>query len=144
MLFQTTLPLRFWSKVLVCENGCWKWTSCIDAYGYAQVWMAGKARRAHRVAYLALIGLVPEGRILDHLCNKKSCVNPFHLKPTTHRENILRGSGLAAQNVRKTHCPRGHPLSGANLYRNPTTGYRCCRKCVSEQHRTRWQERRLR
>jgi len=34
----------------------------------------------------------------------------------------------------KTHCLRGHPLSGENLYVDPKYGHRKCREC-----RRRWQ-----
>jgi HNH endonuclease len=78
---------RFWEKVEQGE-GCWLWTGAIDR-GYGQfVWNGRK--RAHRVAYELIIGPIPEGLELDHLCRNKSCVRPEHLEPVTKAENIRR------------------------------------------------------
>jgi hypothetical protein len=72
---------------------------------------------------------------IDHLCRVRHCVNPAHMEPVTPRENILRSPvALAAINARKTHCPQGHPLSGANLYRTPQ-GFRACRECRRKSDR---------
>lgn len=80
---------------------------------------------AHRVAYEEIMGPVPEGLELDHLCRTRSCVNPSHLEPVTHRENMNRGD-VATR--RKTHCPKGHPYDEENtgIY----NGYRNCRACA--------------
>lgn len=75
-------------------------------------------------------GPIPEGLVIDHLCRNRGCVNPDHLEAVTQRENILRGEGLAAANARKTHCPKGHPYSGENLYVVPSSGRRQCRICA--------------
>jgi hypothetical protein len=45
---------------------------------------------AHRAFYEAHRGAITE-RDLDHLCRVRRCVNPDHLEPVSHRENIIRG-----------------------------------------------------
>jgi len=50
-----------------------------------------KGTIAHKFAYQAIIGPIPPGRELDHLCDNKLCVNPSHLEPVTHQENVIRG-----------------------------------------------------
>jgi hypothetical protein len=50
-----------------------------------------KGVAAHKFAYQAIVGPVPKGRELDHLCENKLCVNPAHLEPVTHQENVIRG-----------------------------------------------------
>jgi hypothetical protein len=62
-----------------------------------------------------LVGPIPEGKQLDHLCRNRACINPEHLEPVTAKENILRGESFSAKNARKTHCIHGHELSGDNL-----------------------------
>lgn len=75
--------------------------------------MAGGRRRAvlaHRLAYEILVGPVPAGLTLDHLCRNRACMNPAHLEPVTMRANVLRGEAPAARQARRTHCRHGHPL----------------------------------
>jgi hypothetical protein len=100
---------RFWSLVgsggsLPLPPGlgpCWLWKGHVGPNGYGY---AGKGKLAHRVVYEALVGPIPDGLDLDHLCRVRACVNPAHLEPVTRAENLWRGA-LA----RLTACPRGHP-----------------------------------
>lgn len=94
---------------------CWIWTGWVNPEGYGRVVFKGKRYQAHRLVYEKLVGLIPKGLQLDHLCRNKSCVNPEHLEPVTAKENTLRGNGQSAVNLRKTHCIRGHRLDGDNL-----------------------------
>lgn len=120
------------------ETGCWNWTGSVVRTGYGQIKVRkGLVQRTHRVMYEALVGPIPEGLDLDHLCRNRRCMNPEHLEPVTERENALRGQGPAARNAMKTHCPRGHPYSGGNLYIIPSTGGRMCRTCSKEGERRR-------
>lgn len=106
------------------NSGCWLWTASVNEKGYGAFKLNGKAVSAHRFAYEAFVGPIPEGLHIDHLCRVPCCVNPTHMEPVTSRENRLRGKD---GNTKKTHCPKGHPYSGDNLYvRN---GRRHCRAC---------------
>lgn len=134
------LPSRFWAKVSVDETtGCWAWTGAATrpgSDGYGQIRVAGKTILSHRFAYETLVGPVPAGLDLDHVCRTRRCANPAHLEPVTRAENVKRGAahGTYGRAERaKTHCPQGHPYAGANLYVNPTTGKRKCRECQSER-----------
>lgn len=119
---------RFWPKVSR-SDGCWEWTgSCFIPQGYGRFWMGGtKYVRAHRFAYELLVGPIPDGLVLDHLCRNRKCVRPDHLEPVTQGENVLRGVGLPAVNVAKTHCIHGHEFTEANTYRCGNA--RNCRAC---------------
>jgi hypothetical protein len=79
------------------NTGCWLWTGTVMPAGYGTMKVGGQQRLAHRVAYEAFIGPVPDGLVLDHLCRVRSCVNPWHLQPVTNRENILRGVGVTSR-----------------------------------------------
>lgn len=119
---------RFWAKVdLNGPGGCWLWTAGTCPEGYGKFSLNGRSVYAHRTAYEWLVGAIPEGLHIDHLCRVRSCVNTAHLEPVTVGENIRRGqtgSNMAA----KTHCPQGHEYAGANLIVE-RRGKRACREC---------------
>jgi len=142
------LPLRFWGKVRVLENGCWEWAGGRRrGYGQFYIGPAGKVSQAHRSAFEALVGQIPDGLTLDHRCHNndincpgglnchhRACVNTAHLEPLTHRENILRGRNHVARQAKQTRCVRGHAFSGANTYwkvRRDGRKYRTCRLCMA-------------
>jgi hypothetical protein len=125
------LPPRFWQHVTRSETGCWTWTGrLVDGYGYVQV--NGLRTRAHRHTYTAAAGPIPDGLVIDHTCRNRSCVRPDHLRAVTHRANILepRAQGMGRQNLDKTHCPKGHPYTPENTYREShDRPWRRCRTC---------------
>lgn len=129
-----TLEERFWAKVEK-SDGCWLWTGAKTTTGYGSVWLDGRSVKAHRVAYELLVGRIPDGLTIDHLCRVRLCVNPAHLEPVTNRENTLRSpQSEASVNARKTHCPKGHPYEGRNLRvwvnkQRPTMVQRRCVMC---------------
>ena len=112
---------KLWSNIDVGHPaGCWEWTGSIAKTGYGQISIGARGRRrvlgAHRVVYQQLVGPI-RSDAMDHLCRNTICVNPDHLEPVTHAENILRGYGFSAKNARKIACPAGHPYVKANLVR---------------------------
>jgi hypothetical protein len=123
-------------------NGCHVWIGYRTDDGYAAAKVDGHNRMVHRVRYEREIGPIPEGMVLDHyVCNNgpNGCCNPHHCRPTTQRENVLRSGGLGAQRLAKTHCPKGHPLSGDNLVESTYQRYgrRECRTCHNERGKLR-------
>ena len=128
------LPARFWDKVQPCPmSGCWIWIGHARRYGGFN--LDGEHRKAHRVAYEALVDVIPSGLELDHRCRVTVCVNPAHLEAVTHRENVLRGNALAAQNARRTHCARGHELTIVGVDARSGHPERRCRVCQREYRR---------
>jgi hypothetical protein len=118
----------FWLRVNKTDS-CWTWTGKKRA-GYGRLKVDGRQLSAHRVAYELLIGPIPDGAQLDHLCRNRACVNPGHLEPVTARTNILRGEGLAAKEAAQKRCFRGHLLEGGNLIAVPSRpNARYCREC---------------
>lgn len=134
---------RFWSKV--DKTGpippdaphlgrCWIWLTKSNA-PYGDFRVGHRTIKAYRFAYELLIGPVPAGLDLDHLCRITLCVNPDHLEPVTRAENTIRGLGGINQAI-KTHCPQGHPYDEANTHRTKVGG-RACRACARERERVR-------
>jgi len=95
---------RFLAKVDLDPSGCWLWTSALDTAGYGRFYLNGRLVAAHGLAYDMFVGPVGEGLELDHLCRVRNCVNPRHLEPVTHRENILRGETFMAAHYRGVDC----------------------------------------
>jgi hypothetical protein len=124
-------------------DGCWNWTATEQSWGtrgYGRTHIRGNRgvrKLAHRFVYEILVGEIPEGLVLDHLCRNRLCVNPAHLEPVTNRENILRGDGITARQARQTHCKRGHPFDEQNTRRYIWLGTerRSCRACARDYHR---------
>ena len=74
------------------EDECWLWQGALTERGYGVIQL-GRGRgtaKAHRVVYEALVGPIPEGMTLDHLCFNPACVNPAHLDPCSREENTRR------------------------------------------------------
>jgi hypothetical protein len=111
------------------NTGCWLWLGSGNQYGYGRMLINRQSFLAHRVSYEIHKGPIPDGLELDHLCRVRCCVNPDHLEPVTHEENVRRGGRML-----NTACPSGHPFSPENTWINPKTGWRQCRKCNLENY----------
>jgi hypothetical protein len=80
---------RFWSKVDK-SGDCWLWTAAIDkGYGSFTI-RRGEKAKAHRYAYQELVGPIPVGLTLDHLCRNRACVNPAHLEALSKSDHRVR------------------------------------------------------
>lgn len=142
-------PLRFWPKVN--KNGpipeyrpdlgpCWLWTGCL-ATGYGRFLDDNhKVVQAHKFSLVLANGCEPPADLdIDHLCRIRSCVNPTHLESVTRRINLLRGQTIVSAQTKRSSCPHGHPLTGANVYH--WRGHRTCKACRLRRNRE-WVRRR--
>ncbi len=145
-----SLEDRFWAKVNKAGpipegrpelGNCWDWTGRPNEEGYGSLLVGGrkgKQERAHRVGYELVVGPIPAGLVLDHLCRRTSCVRYSHLDPCTQAVNIARGKAPAAlgeanrQRRERTHCKHGHEFTAANTTIRHN-GCRTCKACARER-----------
>lgn len=119
------------SKEVNIED-CWLYARVVDKRGYGtiSVWLKDEKRMttccAHRVMYENMVGAIPEGLELNHLCEVKTCINPDHLEAITHKQNMWY-----SQPFGDNRCKRGHELTEDNVYTwyKNTSLHRQCRKC---------------
>lgn len=128
-------------------TGCLIWTGAkhnVKGYGYFTFNKPVRMMRgAHRASYVLFVGPIPDGHDIEHRCHTddptctagnacphRPCVEPSHLEPVSHRENVLRSPHtLTGRQARQTHCKFGHEFTLANTKRMPNGG-RACRVCV--------------
>lgn len=139
---------RFWPKVN--QNGpvpayrpdlgpCWLWTGArhrppaknSTTLGYGSFSIGGTPIVAHVFAYQRLVGPIPAGYEVDHLCRNSLCVRPDHLEAVTPEVNMER--------TRRPVCKHGHAMVGDNVYITPGTTKRNCRQCNIERAQQ-WRE----
>lgn len=125
-----------WSLFRRAPGKCWEWTGAKSKGGYGVLRVDGGAVYAHRFSLKQAGGHIPAGRVVDHLCRRRHCVNPSHLEAVTMRTNILRGTSPSARAARRNACRFGHPYDLANTYIRPQ-GHRECRTCHAAQERVR-------
>jgi hypothetical protein len=130
-------PEEFFAKV-DRTAGCWLWQGFVSRLGYGEVGARrgfrpskSQTKLAHRIAYELIVGPIPTGLHLDHLCRNTRCVSPAYLEPVTVAENTRRG----LHGVLRTHCTRGHALTAANTYLRRSDNSRRCRICNTEDMR---------
>jgi hypothetical protein len=125
---EKTYEQRVWEHV-DASGDCWEWTGRRPG-DYGTVWTGSGYLAAHRAVWMLLVGPIPDGLELDHLCKNTPCVNPDHLEPVSHRVNVRRSENFAGQNARKSRCKNGHEFTLENTY--PQSDGRGCRACRAD------------
>lgn len=102
------------------EGGCWLWEGGTFPAGYGSISIDNQTQLVHRVVYEAVVGPIPEGHEVDHVCRVRLCIR--HLEAVTPAENMHR--------AQRSHCRRGHPFTAANTIRVKGKPHqRVCRTC---------------
>lgn len=127
------------------EGPCWVWTACVNSKGYGQVWNSKrkKVELSHRRAYETVVGAIPEGYQVDHLCEVIACCNPLHLDAVTQAENNSRKPAVAGDFCRNGHPRTRENIAVTNRATDGTPLCTTCRICLNEGRRARDRRKRL-
>lgn len=159
LLPPTPITRRFLEKIEevpapVPELGaCLRWTRSGDRRNYGRFRVEGRLRGAHQWLWEQLNGPVPDGLELHHFCHEaavnigaceggpcehRRCV--IHVKPVTHRTNMLLGNTFQAEQAARDRCTGKwgpHDLRDpANVYTPPDpkrAHERHCKACNRER-----------
>lgn len=117
------------------STGCWNWDGCLNQKGYDMFNINNHAYMSHRVAYTKFKNKIAAGKVLDHKCRNRKCVNPDHLREVSPKINALENSlGASAINNNRTHCKKGHEFTKENtritLVKTGKGVMRQCRACA--------------
>ena len=79
---------KFFSRVeMKRAPGCWLFG---NKPSFKESYPSFMGYAAHRAIWRMLNGKIPNGLVVDHLCENRHCVNIQHLEPVTHQENVSR------------------------------------------------------
>jgi len=117
-------------------TGCVNWLGTHRPQGYGVFAMKRgnkwQTYYSHRVAWIIAGRPLESGKVIDHLCRNRSCINPDHLELVLQSVNIGRGNHAASQARRaekRTHCVHGHKYTKDNTYMCIKRNVRQCREC---------------
>lgn len=119
---------QIWSRLDVPDQ-CWEWSGT-TRNEYSQFGTKGTTYYVHRLFFQWFKYKIPDGLVIDHLCNNTRCVNPNYLEATDMKANVGRA-------LRRTYCKRGHPQITENRYTNPKTGRSRCWPCLKVRSKQR-------
>jgi hypothetical protein len=126
---------RFWTKIRLCDNGCWEWDAAKihGGYGVIRTGRPHKMVKAHRFAWEWFRGPIPPGLCVCHHCDNPPCVNPSHLFLGNNSDNVRDSMEKGRyKNGTLTHCQNGHEYTPENTYfwgGSSRPGRRNCRAC---------------
>lgn len=77
---------RYIIKDLGYPTPCWQFTQT-NVPGYGVIKVDHKKRAAHRISWIIHNGPIPNGMLICHKCDQRSCINPDHLFIGTYKDN---------------------------------------------------------
>lgn len=85
-------------------SGCLHWQGAKTGHGHGRFTFRGKFKMVHRVVYELLVGEIPDGHVIDHVCGSRDCVNVRHLRTVTPQQNAEHRVQLMPTNTSGFPC----------------------------------------
>lgn len=74
------------------EGDCLIFRGDLNHAGYGTFYIGRYSVRAHRFAWSMANGPIPDGRDIEHMCHRRACVSPIHLRAVSHAQNMHRSA----------------------------------------------------
>ncbi len=145
------LAERYWAKVDTSggPDACWPWLGSKNPDGYGKIFPGpdrlppnypkGSTVMAHHIA-CEFAGIeVPPGMVRDHICKRRDCQNPRHIRIVTQAENCgpLANPTPFEYFRNRTACEQGHEFTPENThwqYNSTKRRHRVCLTCFRARY----------
>lgn len=121
---------------------CWEWNRKLNNRGYGVTNVNKKRWYVHRLMWTLMVGPIPDGMEIDHMCRNRACCNPEHLDLVTGQVNTLRGVSPASSHAKRDECSYGHEYTAETMH--VVRGARRCRICERRRDKERYERKKAR
>jgi hypothetical protein len=99
------------------KTGCILWTGSRTTNGYGGLNFGGRHWQAHRASWIVNRGPIPQGLLVCHRCDVRTCINPDHLFLGSQKENMADKVAKQGHERRTEEGPERRPSKSPEILR---------------------------